>query len=221
MKICGVTTPADARAAVEAGADAIGLNFVEGSPRKLHVSHALDVSRALPVGVVRVGVFADCSSEEILRIVRSVGLDAVQLHGNEPPEIFDAFARSAVPVIRSTRLSQGLDPLEEIRQWIKQASRAGVQPAMVLVDATVSGQLGGTGTTVDWKRLSQAASLDIPIVLAGGLSPVNVEQAIRCVRPFAVDVASGVEISPGQKDKALMQAFVLTARMALGVFEGH
>ena len=221
VKICGVTTPADARAAVEAGADAIGLNFVEGSPRKLDPSHAMNVSKSLPVGVVRVGVFADCSSEEILRIVRSVGLDAVQLHGNEPPEILDAFARAAVPVIRSARLSQGPDPLEEIRQWIKRASRAGVQPAMVLVDATVSGQLGGTGTTVDWKRLSQAASLDIPIVLAGGLSPVNVEQAIRCVRPFGVDVASGVEISPGQKDKALMQAFVLTARMALGVFEGH
>ena len=107
VKICGVTTPADARAAVEAGADAIGLNFVEGSPRKLDPSHAMNVSKALPVGVVRVGVFADCSSEEILRIVRSVGLDAVQLHGNEPPEILDAFARAAVPVIRSARLSQG------------------------------------------------------------------------------------------------------------------
>jgi phosphoribosylanthranilate isomerase len=235
VKICGITSAADARLVADAGADAIGLNFVAGSPRALAPAAAREVVVGVPRGVLRVGVFAGGSAAEILAVVRVVGLDAVQLHGHlaadrsarvagpsDPP------ARCAelegVPVIRAARLAAGppeaaLDP---VRRWIADAVAAGRGPALVLVDAAVvptamAGVLGGTGHTVDWGALARAGSLPVRMALAGGLTPTNVAAAIRATGLRAVDTASGVESSPGRKDPEKVRDFVAAARVALGL----
>lgn len=238
VKICGITTPADARLAVAAGADAIGLNFVAGSPRRLTPAEARAVREAVPPGVLVVGVFAGTAADEIRRTVKEVGLDAVQLHGHlaapaaghassaplasDPPERCRDLA--PLPVIRAARLDANRvgDPLASTRQWIETAREFGHPPRMVIMDAAVSrdtapGQLGGTGATVDWPALSAARPLDIPLALAGGLTPENVAAAIHATRAAAVDTASGVEESPGRKDPEKVQAFVAAARGALGL----
>ncbi|NDC64262.1 MAG: hypothetical protein EBZ59_09845, partial [Planctomycetia bacterium] len=193
VKICGVTTPADARSAAAAGADAIGLNFVAGSPRFLGDEAARAVAAAVPRGVLRVGVFAGASAEEILRVAEGIGLDAIQLHGlldadppgeDRPagPGLWDApvLCRrlSGLPVIRAVRLDSSGggtgDGLAAARRWIAAAAAFGAGPAMALVDAGVSratgaGQLGGTGATVDWQGLATTPRLPLPTALAGGL----------------------------------------------------
>ena len=231
IKICGVTSPADARLAAEAGADAVGLNFVAGSPRRLDAESARAVAAAIPRGVLRVGVFAGTSAAEIRRLVGDVGLDAVQLHGHlfddapatDPPERCAELA--GLPVIRAVRLDAAPpdgDPLASARRWIAAARLAGAAPAMAIVDATVAvsretgaAALGGTGATVDWAALKRAAPLDIPVAIAGGLTPDNVAAAIRQTGLQAVDTASGVELDLGRKDPAKMRAFVAAARMLL------
>lgn len=238
VKICGVTTADDARLAVEAGADAVGLNFVPGSPRHLGLAAASAVRAAVPKGAVVVGVFAGATWEEIRRVAEAVGLDAIQLHGLlgagsddsipgsapvDPPELCRAVA--PLPVIRAVRLEApppGGDPLVAARAWIEAASRLGHAPVMAIVDATVSretnaGRLGGTGAVVDWEMLARARPLPVPTALAGGLTPDNVAAAIAASGAGAVDTASGVESSPGRKDPARVRAFVAGARAALGL----
>jgi phosphoribosylanthranilate isomerase len=230
IKICGVTTPADARLAAEAGADAIGLNFVASSPRCLDAESARAVAAAVPAGVVKVGVFAGMTADSIRRIAADVGLDAIQLHGlltgagetADPPERCAELA--GLPVIRAVRLEPAeADPLAAARQWIAAACAAGACPAMAIVDAAVTvsretgaAALGGTGATVDWKSLASAPPLGIPMALAGGLTPDNVAEAIRQTGCRAVDTASGVELAPGHKDPVKVRAFVQAARAALG-----
>ncbi len=231
VKICGVTSAADAALAAAAGADAIGLNFVAGSPRRLTADAARAVAAAVPAGVVRVGVFAGHPAAEIRTVVREVGLDAVQLHGHlfdeglpvDPPE--RCAELGAIPVIRAARLAAGCRgpaALDPVRRWIAAAVAAGRGPALVLVDAAVparaaAGGLGGTGHTVDWGALAEAGGLPVPLALAGGLNPANVAEAIRASGLRAVDTASGVESAPGRKDPRKVAEFVAAARRALGL----
>lgn len=232
IKICGVTTAADARLVAESGADAIGLNFVAGSPRRLSSSAAHDVAAAVPPGVLRVGVFAGMPAAEILEIAERVGLDAIQLHGHldagsnaasDPPERCGELG--SLMVIRAVRLDEPRsdgDPLASARRWIAAARAAGAGPAAVLVDAaaargTEPGRLGGTGALVDWQALASAPSLGLPVVLAGGLTPANVAEAIAVTGVLAVDTASGVESAPGIKEPGRVRAFVAEARRALGL----
>jgi len=230
VKICGVTSAADARLAADAGADAVGLNFIAGSPRRLDPARARDVAAAVPRGVLRVGVFAGCPAAEMLAVVRAVGLDAVQLHGHLAPGggPCDPPSRCAelggLPVIRAARLAAGPpgEALAAVRTWIAAAVAAGRGPALVIVDAavpaaTAAGLLGGTGHTVDWEALSRAGTLAVPMALAGGLTPANVAAAIRATGMGAVDTASGVEAAPGRKDPLKVRQFVATARAALGL----
>jgi phosphoribosylanthranilate isomerase len=237
VKICGVMTPADARMAADAGADAIGLNFVAGSPRCLDVAAARRVAEAVPAGVLKVGVFAGMAAEAIRQVAREVGLDAIQLHGHlaadpsgggaaatDPPERCGELA--GLPVIRAVRLEPeaGGDGLAAARAWIAAARNGGAAPVMAIVDAAVAvsretgaGALGGTGAKVDWQALARARPLDIPTALAGGLTPDNVAEAIRQTGIHAVDTASGVESSPGVKDAAKVRAFVKAALGELGL----
>jgi phosphoribosylanthranilate isomerase len=239
VKICGLTTPADARLAVEAGADAIGLNFVPGSPRVLTIDAARSVAAAIPRDTLRVGVFAGATAEEILDTVKAVGLDAVQLHGHlvlapaaggparddgDQPELCGRL--SGLAVIRAVRLAAvppgapESDGLAEARRWIEAAAALGSPPSMALVDAhapagTAAGRLGGTGATVDWVRLARTPPLPVPMALAGGLTPANVAAAILSTGLRAVDTASGVESAPGIKDPDKLRAFVTAARRAI------
>jgi phosphoribosylanthranilate isomerase len=228
VKICGVTTPADARLAAASGADAIGLNFVAGSPRRLEPATARAVAEAVPAGVVKVGVFAGAGADAIRAIATEVGLDAVQLHGRlggkadvDPPALCAALR--GLPVIRALRLEGGAaDPLAAARRWLAEAAACGRVPDLVIVDAAVptsggSGQLGGTGAVVDWAALAAARPLGVPLALAGGLTPENVAAAIRETGVGAVDVASGVESAPGRKDPAKVAAFIDAARRALAL----
>jgi phosphoribosylanthranilate isomerase len=229
VKICGVTSAADARLVADAGADAVGLNFVAGSPRRLEVDAARQVAAAVPRGVLKVGVFAGASPDDIRRTVEAVGLDAVQLHGHlfaagaaavDPPELCAALV--GIPVIRAVRLdAAGPDALAAARRWLALAAAAGAPPAMALVDAavpsgTAAGQLGGTGAVADWDRVRAASPLPVPLAVAGGLTADNVGAAIAASGCPAVDTASGVEAAPGVKDPARVRAFVAAARGALG-----
>jgi len=229
VKICGVTTAADAELVAAAGADAIGLNFVPGSPRQLDLLRGREVAAAIPAGVLRVGVFAGMSAVEMLRIARALALDAIQLHGHldggqtptDPPERCGELA--GLPVIRAVRLEMsrpGTEPLAAARQWIAAATASGGQPAMVIVDAAVSrgtesGRLGGTGELVDWTALARAGALPVPMAVAGGLTPNNVAEAIRITGLSAVDTASGVEAAPGRKDPQKVRDFVAAARRGM------
>jgi len=228
VKICGVTTAVDAEMVAAAGADAIGLNFVQGSPRGLDPTRGREVADAIPPGVLRVGVFAGSPVDAMLRIARGLSLDAIQLHGHldgtqppvDPPERCGQLAGLAV--IRAVRLDasrSGTEMLAAARRWIAAATAAGGPPAMVIVDAAVSrgtapGQLGGTGEPVDWAALARAGSLPVPMAVAGGLTPDNVAEAIRVTRLSAVDTASGVEAGPGRKDPEKVRAFIAAARRA-------
>jgi phosphoribosylanthranilate isomerase len=228
VKICGLTTPDDAALAAAAGADAIGLNFVAGSPRELGVDHARSVAAAVPRGVLKVGVFAGASGAEMRRIAEAVALDAVQLHGHlegEGPGV-DLPERCAelagLTIIRAIRMGSGdvADPLAAARAWLAAAAALGHPPVMAIVDAPVTrgtapGLLGGTGATADWAALAKARPLGLPTALAGGLTPDNVAQAIHASMAAAVDTASGVESAPGRKDPEKVRAFVAAARTAL------
>lgn len=238
IKICGVTTPEDAALVAAAGADAIGLNFVPASPRALDVGRARAIAAVVPSGVLKVGVFAGSEATEIRRVVESVGLDAVQLHGHlegdgsaaDPPALCAQLA--GLPIIRAVRLetagrssppsaknAEPHDPLAAARRWLAEAAALGVKPDLVIVDAAVpretpAGRLGGTGASVDWAELARTRPLGLPTALAGGLTPENVVEAIRASMTAAVDTASGVESAPGRKDPGKVRAFVAAARGA-------
>jgi phosphoribosylanthranilate isomerase len=197
VKICGVTTVEDARVCADAGADAIGLNFWPGSKRCVTVERAVEIARALPAGISKIGVFVDSLREDIERTAEAVGLDAVQLHGDEPPE---ACAALALPVIKAIRVSEALGSIDEL------VARYDV--AWVLLDSAV----GGSGVAFDWRRAIAVAPGRL--YLAGGLRTDNVAQAVRCVRPYAVDTASGVEASPGRKDPRRVREFIENAKHA-------
>jgi phosphoribosylanthranilate isomerase len=214
IKICGITNVADALAAADAGADAIGLNFHRGSKRCVQFLESRRIVDAVGARMDRVGVFVDASADEIRGICRDAVLEWVQLHGNEPAELLKLLSKD-IRVIRARRIDKrGVAAIaNDIDACCDITGRA---PDAVLVDAAAAGEFGGTGRTLDWKQLvnHQDWMGDVPLVVAGGLTPNNVEEAIRIVHPHAVDVASGVESAPGKKDAAKMREFVAAARAA-------
>jgi len=212
VKICGITCIEDAMAVVQAGADALGLNFYARSPRYITVDVARAIVKTLPANVGKVGLFGDTSADEVCRQFDDLGLDLIQLHGDQSPDFVAQLGGR--PVMRAFRAS--LDGLGPIVQYVEQCRALAAPLTMVLIDALVAGQFGGTGQTADWsvaRQYAAAAGLP-PLVLAGGLNPSNVAEAIRAVRPSAVDAASGVESSPGRKNPADVAAFVAVARVA-------
>lgn len=199
VKICGITRLEDARLAVELGAAALGFNFYPRSPRYIEPGRAAEIIRHLPPFVASVGVFADeCNEAHVAAVAREAAVTAIQLRGPKLPATNRALA--GYPLILAVGVGERLNPDEFGRL------RAGA----FLLDALDSKLLGGTGRTFDW-RLAREAKQYGNIILAGGLTPENVSQAIREVRPFAVDVASGVESAPGVKDAAKLRAFFAAA----------
>ncbi|OHB69767.1 MAG: hypothetical protein A2V70_16860 [Planctomycetes bacterium RBG_13_63_9] len=218
IKICGVTTVDDARAVVEAGADAVGLNFYPKSPRCIGLDQARRIIAALPDNpdeMAKVGLFVNAAAEDVCRTFDQLGLDLIQLHGDEPPEYLVSLAGR--PVMRAFRLGQqGLRP---VGRYLEHCQRLRCAPRTVLIDSHVEGVLGGSGQVADWRALQTWSDLPPhgtapPMVLAGGLTPENVAEAIRTVCPAAVDTASGVESAPGRKDRSKVEAFVRAARAA-------
>lgn len=212
IKICGVKTAADALAAADAGADAVGLNFFPRSARFVERRAAEEIVAALGARVCKVGVFVNAPLAEILETADALQLDLIQLHGDEPPAAMRGLAPR--PVMKAFRLGpEGLAPL---RNWFDETMHAGLWPERVLLDAYQPGEYGGTGRTADWSAAAGYARTPgmPPLVLAGGLVAENVAAAIEQVRPAAVDTAGGVESAPGVKDRARMQEFVAAAKQA-------
>ena len=199
IKICGLREPSHARLAAEAGADAIGLVFHPESPRFVAPEQAARVAAVLPPYVTAVGLFVNADPHEIRRIVHVARIDLLQFQGDETPEYCGQFGK---PWMRAVRMAAGVDLLEYARRF--SAARA------LLLDAHVPGQPGGTGQTFDWAAIPR--DLPIPIVLSGGLDAANVGRAVRQVRPWAVDVSSGVEASRGVKDPAKIVEFIGNVR---------
>ncbi|WP_045884307.1 phosphoribosylanthranilate isomerase [Pseudomonas chlororaphis] len=198
-KICGITRIEDALAAVEAGADAIGLVFYARSPRAVNVQQARAIIAALPPFVTTVGLFVNASRCELGEILDAVPLDLLQFHGDETPADCEGYHR---PYIKALRVKAGDD--------IAGACVAYARASGILLDTYVEGVPGGTGEAFDWSLVPQGLSK--PIILAGGLSAENVGQAIARVRPYAVDVSGGVEQSKGIKDHARIRAFMQAVR---------
>lgn len=198
---------------MEAGADAIGLNFYPPSPRCIGVQAAREIALSLPPHVTKVGVFVNASRDDVLRTCDHVGLDAIQLHGDEPPGMLADLGERRV--LRAFRCAN--DDLRPVLDYLRRCEDAGRRPWAVLIDAYLPQAFGGTGHTADWALVRKLAEtlLDIPVVLAGGLRPDNVAAAIEATRAAAVDTASGVESKPGRKDPQCVRTFVANARAAL------
>lgn len=194
-KICGITRIEDALAAVEAGADAIGFVFYARSPRAVNAGQARAIIKALPPFVTTVGLFVNAGHEELKEILDSVPLDLLQFHGDESASECESWHR---PYIKALRVKAGDD--------IAAACEAYPSASGILLDAYVEGIPGGTGEAFDWSLIPQGLSK--PIILAGGLTPENVAEAVARVQPYAVDVSGGVEASKGIKDHAKIQAFI-------------
>jgi len=194
VKICGVTRVEDALLAAELGASAIGLVFWPGSSRAVDPGRAREITDRLPPFVTAVGVFVDQPVAFVREIVEAARLRAIQLHGSEAVEAYDGLPW---PVIKAIPVRGGVRPPELLRL-----------PARViaLLDAHDPVRVGGTGRTIDW-QVAASVAVERPIILSGGLRPENVAEAVATVRPYAVDVASGVEQEPGVKDAARLRAF--------------
>jgi phosphoribosylanthranilate isomerase len=199
VKICGITNLADAQTAVEAGADALGFNFYDKSPRCVSLKTAVEISKQLPPFVMRVGVFVNASEDFVLRAIGEAGLTMLQFHGDEPPEFCTQFGLMSMKAFRI----RDAESLKKIPDYPTDA---------YLLDAFSSTTLGGTGEKFNWGLAVEAQKFGKPIFLAGGLTPENVAEAVRKVRPFGVDVSSGVEISPGRKDADRVRTFISAVR---------
>lgn len=201
VKICGITRVEDALAAASAGAHAVGLIFYGASPRNILLQAARQVVDALPPFVTPVALFVNPTTELVRDVVAQVRPQLLQFHGEEAPEFCTQFG---LPYIKSVRVGPGVDLLQYARRY---AGSKGV-----LLDALVDGSHGGTGTVFDWNLIP--AAFPLPLILAGGLNPDNVGDAVRRVRPWAVDVSSGVEFAKGIKDAARIVAFIRGVRNA-------
>lgn len=202
VKICGITSTSDALAAIEAGADALGFVFYEKSPRHLTAEQAAKIIAHLPPFISRVGLFVDAAADEIREVIAQTRIDTLQLHGEESPEFCSLFGLTTLKAIRV----QGPKSIRGLENY---------PVSGVLLDSFVPGQAGGTGAKFNWELALEAKRSGKPIILAGGLKPANVAEAIRSVNPYGVDVSSGVESAPGKKDVRKMRDFVAAARAAM------
>jgi phosphoribosylanthranilate isomerase len=208
VKICGVTRVDDALACAAAGADWIGLNFYPRSARRIDSVLAAEIIAALPRSTEAVGLFVDRPPSEVEQVAEQLGLRIVQLHGQEPPD--DLLSLAHLQVIRAFRLGDA-DAVARMVLYLRRAEELGRAPDAVLVDAEVPGQMGGTGHSIAADVLSLLPPLP-RLILAGGLTPENVAARVARVRPWMVDVASGVESSPGRKAPERVSAFIRAAR---------
>jgi len=202
VKICGITNVEDALAATHAGADALGFIFHQQSPRYVPIEKAAVVIRDLPAPIVKVGVFVDAEEDVVYSAIRECGLNLLQFHGSESPEYCVQFGLMSMKAFQ-VRDAQSLSRLTDFKTdaW--------------LLDAYSPVKPGGTGQTFNWDLAIEARKLGRPIFLAGGLTPENVAEAVRHVEPYAVDVSSGVEASPGKKDHGKVKAFIEAAKATL------
>lgn len=201
VKICGITREQDALAAVECGVDAIGFVFYAPSPRHISLAAAVSIARRLPPFVTTVALFVNADEETIARVVGEMGVDLLQFHGQECPEYC---ARHGRPWIRAVTMKPDVDVAAESERFCEGRG--------LLLDAYRPGVPGGTGERFDWDRIP--AGLGPEIILAGGLTPANVAEAVRRVRPYAVDVSGGVEAEKGIKDAAKIKTFIDEVRRA-------
>jgi phosphoribosylanthranilate isomerase len=199
LKICGVTSVADGLVAAEAGADMIGLMFYEGSLRHITLATAVEISRALPPFVLRVGVFVNPEAAQVTRAIAECGLNLLQFHGDEDSDFCTQFGLMSLKAIRV----RDAESLKQLGHFNTDA---------FLLDAYAKSGLGGTGEKFNWELALEAQQFGKPIFLAGGLTPENVAAAVELVHPFAVDVSSGVESAPGKKDAAKVRAFIAAAK---------
>lgn len=200
VKICGITTLGDAAAAVCAGADALGFLFYRASPRFVEPAVVAAIIHNLPPFIAKVGVFVDADPATVWRVAEECGLDTLQFHGAESPAYCAEFA--PLKICKAFRVA-GPEALDQLRSYKTDAW---------LLDSHVPGRLGGSGERFNWDLAEQAVQFGRPVILAGGLKPENVAEAVRKVQPYAVDVSSGVEISPGRKDPALVRDFIAAAK---------
>lgn len=199
VKICGITNIEDASAAVEAGADALGFIFFRGSSRFVESAVAREIIRQVPEAIWKVGVFVNESVDQVRSIGEEARLTAIQLHGSETPEYCDSVS---LRVIKAFRV-QGENSLTELSAY---------RASAFLLDSYVPGQPGGTGAVFNWDLAIKAKNFGHPIILAGGLTPENVADAVAKVRPAMVDVSSGVEFAPGRKDHQKVRDFIRRAK---------
>ena len=195
IKICGITRIEDGLVCARNGADAIGLVFYPPSPRHVAASQAAAIAHALPPFVTTVGLFVNPTVEQVEAVLKEVRLDVLQFHGDEPAEFCDTFG---IPYLKAIRVKAGVDLVQCAIRYQKAQG--------LLLDAYVEGTPGGTGQSFDWGLIPH--ELPLPVVLSGGLEPANVGDAVHRVRPWAVDVSSGVEASKGIKDAAKIAAFI-------------
>ncbi|MEY2561925.1 MAG: phosphoribosylanthranilate isomerase [Verrucomicrobiota bacterium] len=202
VKICGVTNLPDARAAIDAGADALGFNFFPGSKRYVPVTEAGWIAD-LPTEVVKVGVLVDASWDEAIAIAAMPFIDALQLHGTESPAFCRRLAEQGIPFAKAIPVKGG-DRLGDARSFSTRT---------VILDSHAAGEFGGSGRTFPWDlaREFSVANPHLRVILAGGLTPENVVRAVEIVKPFGVDVTTGVESSPGRKDHRLLREFIAAA----------
>lgn len=200
IKICGITRREDADAAIAAGADALGFVFYPGSRRYIEPEQAREIVGSLAPFVTSVGLFLDAEVAWVSEVAERVGLDMLQFHGQESPETCRAVGK---PFLKAIGMQGQGDPKGYAAHYVEARG--------ILLDSHAQGQAGGTGQTFDWSGID-AAAWPAPIVLAGGLTPENVCAAVRTLRPYAVDVSSGVESAPGIKDSAMIKRFVNEVR---------
>lgn len=206
IKICGITRPEDALAAANAGTDAIGLVFAPRSPRCITIAQAREILRQLPAGVSVIALFLDPARDVVEQVLQHVEPDWLQFHGREPASFCSQFG---TPYIKTIGVGRDVDgSVSDVEALIEEYANA----AALLFDSHTHGEAGGTGRRADWRNLPRTAGR--AVVLAGGLTPENVAEAIRTVRPYAVDVSSGVEDAPGVKSFEKMQAFMNEVRRA-------
>jgi phosphoribosylanthranilate isomerase len=213
VKICGITNPEDARLAVEAGADALGFIFVEGTPRLVTPERAAAIIRGLPPFVTPVGVFWDHPAGHVKAVAEACGLRALQFHGDEPPEDLAGYD---LPVIKTIKLPPAatIDGLPEYRLgWLAQASRYRAVASAVLLDTRARWSEGEAREPIEW-GMARLVERGIRLILSGGLTADNVARAVAIARPYAVDVNSGVEAAPGRKDPDKVRRFVAAAKGA-------
>jgi len=201
VKICGITRPEDALAAARAGAHAIGLVFYAKSPRHVTPARAAEIIRVLPPFVTTVGLFVNATAEEVRAALAEAPVGLLQFHGDETPEFCRQFKR---PYVKAVRVKAGVDLLQYAQDYHDAKA--------LLLDAYVEGLHGGSGAAFDWSLIPRG--LPLPVILSGGLTPENVTEAVRRVRPSAVDVSSGVESAKGIKDAQKIAAFIKGVRNA-------